>query len=212
MITPMVDIDGSARHTSAEGQMALATGDTALAQEKFAAAGDILLRNVGAVYKAMEKHLLRFLAATQFYKGGHYQRALELVEKIQARLLPKNVHDLLPPFLRDAKQRSLPGYAAGIRTEAHSTLGGETAKRDSGTPPGASICLPPGAHGLHPDHCLRRYWRFPSRIAVFRRCDSGCPIAGLTTCITVPVDGIVSVSGKSSSTRKDAVSPLPHCS
>ena len=96
--------------------MALATGDTALAQEKFAAAGDILLRNVGAVYKAMEKHLLRFLAATQFYKGGHYQRALELVEKIQARLLPKNVHDLLPPFLRDAKQRSLPGYAAGIRT------------------------------------------------------------------------------------------------
>jgi tetratricopeptide (TPR) repeat protein len=115
MITPMVDKDGSATRTSAEGEMALATGDTALAREKFAAAGEILLRNMGAVYKAADKHLLRFLAATQFYKGGHYQRALDLSEKIQARLLPKNVRDLLPPFLRDVKHRSSSGYVVGIR-------------------------------------------------------------------------------------------------
>jgi tetratricopeptide (TPR) repeat protein len=99
---------------AAEGLAALGVGDTALAQQKYAEAGEILLKELGGVYKQADKMLLRFLAATQFYKGGHYQRALEVCKKIETRLLPESVRGLFPPFLNDVKLRAAPGYAAGV--------------------------------------------------------------------------------------------------
>jgi tetratricopeptide (TPR) repeat protein len=53
---------------------------------------------------------LRFLAATQFYKGGHYGKALELASAIEAGKLPAATRRLLPRFLEDVRDRASPGY------------------------------------------------------------------------------------------------------
>src|SRR5262249_14312946 len=58
---------------------------------------------------------LRFLAASQYYHGGHYDKALALGRKIEARLLPDNVRHLLPQFMGDAEDRAQPGYVTRIR-------------------------------------------------------------------------------------------------
>ncbi|AMV29082.1 Tetratricopeptide repeat protein [Gemmata sp. SH-PL17] len=100
---------------AAEGQAALGVGDTALARQKFAEAGAILERDMKAHRGGGEKQFLRFLAATQYYKSGHYQKAQELASKIEARVLPQNVRGLLPQFLKDVKERTSPGYGAGVQ-------------------------------------------------------------------------------------------------
>lgn len=105
---------------AAEALAALGVGDTALARQKYAEAGGILEREMKARHGGGEKQLLRFLAATQYYKGGDYQKAQELAQKIDAGALPKNVRGLLPQFLKDVKLRAAPGYAIGIRRTLHS--------------------------------------------------------------------------------------------
>lgn len=110
-----LNTNGAATLAAAEGLAALGVGDTALARQKYAEAGAILERDMKAHDGGPEKQLLRFLAATQYYKGGDYQKAQELANKIDARALPKNVRGLLPQFLKDVKERVSPGYAAGIR-------------------------------------------------------------------------------------------------
>jgi tetratricopeptide (TPR) repeat protein len=126
-MTPLAqDQTDPATLAAAEGEAALGVGDTALARQKHAEAGAILERQMSAAYKGADKQLLRFLAATQYYRGGHYQKALELANKIQARLLRKDIRALLPQFLRDAKLRSSPGYETGVRKTLHKAwLGGE---------------------------------------------------------------------------------------
>jgi tetratricopeptide (TPR) repeat protein len=99
---------------AAEGLAALGVGDTALARQKYAEAGAILEREMKAHHGGSEKQLLRFLAATQYYKGGDYKKAQELAKKIDARVLPTNVRGLLPQFLKDVKERAAPGYEIGI--------------------------------------------------------------------------------------------------
>src|SRR5262249_51582156 len=99
---------------SAEGFAALGVGDTALARKKHAEAGAILERDMKA-HRGSDKQLLRFLAATQYYKGGDYQKAKELANKIDARALPKHVRGLLPQFLNDVKFRASPNYEIGVR-------------------------------------------------------------------------------------------------
>lgn len=105
---------------AAEGQAALAVGDTALARRKYAEAGAVLEREMKARHGGGEKQLLRFLAASQYYKGGDYRKAAELANKIDARALPGNVRGLLPQFLKDVKRRTAPGYALSIRRAVHS--------------------------------------------------------------------------------------------
>jgi tetratricopeptide (TPR) repeat protein len=100
---------------AAEGLAALGVGDTALARQKYAEAGAILEREMKARHGGGEKQLLRFLAATQYYKGGDYKKAQELANKIDAGALPKNVRGLLPQFLKDVKLRVSPDYPAGVQ-------------------------------------------------------------------------------------------------
>jgi tetratricopeptide (TPR) repeat protein len=111
---PVMTMSGEATLAAAEGLAALGVGDTALARQKYAEAGAILEREMHA-HGGSEKQLLRFLAATQYYKGGDYQKAQELANKIDARALPKNVRGLLPQFLKDVKQRVARGYARNAR-------------------------------------------------------------------------------------------------
>jgi tetratricopeptide (TPR) repeat protein len=100
---------------AAEGQAALGRGDTGLARTKFVEAGEVLLRDLADTYKHADKILLRFLAASQFYKAGEYQRALEQTKKIEARLLPANTRSLLPQFVRDVESRASPDYVVRMR-------------------------------------------------------------------------------------------------
>ena len=61
-------------------------------------------------FKQRDKVLIWFLAATQYYLGGHYNQAAELCRKIEARLLPERVHDIYRNFLKDVRERSKPDY------------------------------------------------------------------------------------------------------
>ena len=114
-----------AMQASAEGQMALVTGDVVLAKAKYAEAGDYLRRDIARLRKAPEKHLQQFLAATQYYKGGHYQRAYDMAKRIEARFLTDHVGELLSQFLKDAKARSSSDYVSRLRTSIGKFLAAE---------------------------------------------------------------------------------------
>jgi tetratricopeptide (TPR) repeat protein len=117
MTLSLVDRDGRSTIAAAEGQAALASGDTPRAREKFAEAGAILEQQLPNARKQAEKHLVRFLAASQYYKGGDYQKALALCNKVEARLLPPQVRPLFPRFQQDVRSRSAPTYDSGVRRE-----------------------------------------------------------------------------------------------
>jgi tetratricopeptide (TPR) repeat protein len=120
MTLPLTNTNSAATLAAAEGQAALGVGDTPLARRKFAEAGGALEREMKIRHGGGEKQLLRFLAATQYYKGGDYKKAQELAEKIDARVLPKNVRALFPQFLKDAHARASPEYARGVRRALYS--------------------------------------------------------------------------------------------
>jgi tetratricopeptide (TPR) repeat protein len=110
-------IDGSGRSTiaAAEGEAALSAGDTPRAREKFVAAGEILEREMRSAGDDEARNLLRFLAATQFCKGGHYGKALELASEIKAGRLPAEPRRLLPRFMEDVRERAAPDYQDRIQ-------------------------------------------------------------------------------------------------
>lgn len=113
--SPSTDQTDPATLAAAEGQAALGRGDTERARGKFTEAGELLLREVAGEYKQSGKSLLRFLAATQFYKGGDYKRAHDLAKKIEARFLPEQCRNLLSDLVRDAASRATPDYTTRVR-------------------------------------------------------------------------------------------------
>jgi tetratricopeptide (TPR) repeat protein len=117
MTLSLIDRDGQATIAAAEGQAALASGDTPRAREKFAEAGAILEKSIGGARRQAEKHLLRFLAASQYYHGGNYRKALDLCKKIEQRLLPRETRPLFPQFLQDVRTRASAGYESRVRRE-----------------------------------------------------------------------------------------------
>lgn len=115
MNATLIDRKGTATRLAAEGSYAIGCGYTTLAAQKYAEAGQELERNLAAARKAPDRHLLRFLAATQYYLGGHYQRAFNLSKYIEARFLSPGTRELLPKFLKDVQERSSPNYKERIR-------------------------------------------------------------------------------------------------
>jgi tetratricopeptide (TPR) repeat protein len=115
MATTSINPSHAASLASAEGFAAIGVGDTALARKKHTEAGEILERDMKAHHRGSEKQLLRFLAATQYYKGGHYQKAQELANKIDPGALSKKHRELLSQFLKDVKQRAAPDYEIRIQ-------------------------------------------------------------------------------------------------
>ncbi len=115
MNATLVDRKGIASRLAAEGSFAIGCGYTTLAAEKYAEAGKELERRLAAARKAPDRHLLRFLAATQYYLGGHYQRAFHLSKHIEARFLSPSSRKLLPKFLKDVRERSSPNYKERMR-------------------------------------------------------------------------------------------------
>ena len=110
MTAAQLDPDGAASRLAAEGNFALGLGDTALAAEKYGRAGRLLLADSRRPQKAAERHLMRFVAATQFYLGGHYGEALKHAKRVDASFLPNFAKPLLVTFLKDAGRRASPSY------------------------------------------------------------------------------------------------------
>jgi tetratricopeptide (TPR) repeat protein len=106
---------GETTQLTLEAEVALRNGDTVRAQELFQEAGKKLERAVRRVRKESEKGFLRFLAATQYYKGGHYQEAGRLCNRIQGRLLSPAIGAAYEPFLQDVRMRCAPDYSARMR-------------------------------------------------------------------------------------------------
>jgi tetratricopeptide (TPR) repeat protein len=161
MTLPGMNMSGAATLAAAEGQRALGAGDTALARQKYAESGANLERDMKAHHGGSEKQLLRFLAATQYYKGGDYAKAQELANRIDVRALPKNVRGLLPQFLKDVKERAAPGYEIGIRR----TLLGLWQQND---PAKSLAVLQEHPYVLHPGHLAFLRAVLCEKIADFR--------------------------------------------
>jgi tetratricopeptide (TPR) repeat protein len=115
-MTQTIDKGSHATVAAANGQAALNRGDTTAASKGFAEAGEILEREMRAAPDEETQHLSSFLAATQYYKGGHYRKARELAGKIKAARLPDNIGKLLPQFVRDVEERAAADYEERIRT------------------------------------------------------------------------------------------------
>ncbi|MDY3557086.1 hypothetical protein R5W24_006273 [Gemmata sp. JC717] len=111
----LIDRDGTASRLAAEGKLALGSGETALAAEKYAQAGAAIERSWASARRSDARNLARFLAATQYYLGGHYGRALKLANRIEARLLPPETRPLLTPFMANVRARAAQGYASEMR-------------------------------------------------------------------------------------------------
>jgi tetratricopeptide (TPR) repeat protein len=112
-----MDHDGRSTIAAAEGQAALAAGDTMRAREKFTEAGAALEKDIARLHRQSEKHFVRFLAATQHYKGGNYPKAAELCRKIEQRMLPPEVRAPFPKFAQDVKDRASARYEPDVRHE-----------------------------------------------------------------------------------------------
>ncbi len=116
MSLPVLDHDGRSTIAAAEAQAALANGDTPRAREKYREAGRLLEAKIASA-RGSDKHLFRFVAATQYYHGGSYQEALKLCRRIELRHLPKEVRHLFPKFFQDVRERAAPDYVRRIRLE-----------------------------------------------------------------------------------------------
>lgn len=101
---------------AAEAQAALIEGDTARAQSLFREAAEELERQISGARKQSEKHMLRFLAASQYYHGGLYPDAQRLCRRVEARLLPTEVRPIFQKFIRDVNERADPGYRDRVRS------------------------------------------------------------------------------------------------
>jgi hypothetical protein len=111
-MTPLgiIDASGEASRAATEGLAAIGTGDTDRAAALLKTAGEILEARSAKTRKPSDKHLIRFLAASQYYHGGHYQRAQELARKIEARRLVGETRALFKKFVRDVRDRSASNY------------------------------------------------------------------------------------------------------
>lgn len=116
MSAELLDRDGKATIAAAEAEAALARGDTPLARRRYAEAGELLERESLSTVKVEDQNLIRFLAATQFYKGGRYRESLELANQIKKDHLPEGVRRLLPKFIRDVQDRASSDYRTRIQT------------------------------------------------------------------------------------------------
>jgi hypothetical protein len=93
-----------------EGNAYLARGETDVVREKHKQAGDLFLSEINNPGCSEEKNFLLFLAFTQYYKGGHYQLAADIIKQIDRKKLDKRYHRSLTQSKKDIKLRNAPNY------------------------------------------------------------------------------------------------------
>lgn len=105
---------------AAEGSRALSEGDTILARQKYTEAGDILKKASEATRKSAAKQHLRFLAASQYFRGGEYAKAIKVCRRVDCGHLPVADQRLFDDFYRTVKARTDPNYLQRLRSTVHS--------------------------------------------------------------------------------------------
>ena len=119
ILTGLSDVSGEATRAAAEAQAALGRGDTERAATFHTTAGEILETRAAKTRKLSDKHLIRFLAASQYYHAGEYQRAQKLLRKIEGRFLVGEAQTLFKKFVRDVRDRSAANYHARLMSALH---------------------------------------------------------------------------------------------
>lgn len=120
MIVSHIDPDALSSHAAAKGFRALCEGDTVLAREKYSEAGKILESGAARIESGPEKNLLRFLAASQYYHGGDYQRAKRIVDRTKPMYLSESDREKFEAFRKDVDERADPEYPLRIRAAVFS--------------------------------------------------------------------------------------------
>jgi hypothetical protein len=110
-----VDPKGDVTRISLEARIALQHGETTSCARLNRQAAEMIESAVSGLKRPSERDHARFLAATHYYEGGHYERAAEVCEKIRESRLPARYRQLYRPFLKQVTERSAPGYAARYR-------------------------------------------------------------------------------------------------
>jgi tetratricopeptide (TPR) repeat protein len=128
MIVSGIRMDEAASRAAGEGQAALTAGDTGRARACFLEAGKRVEDRIELFRKQPEKHLARLLAASQYYQGGDYQKALKLARKVDSGFLTPELRVTFQNFFRDVNERASPDYPDRIRKQ----LLAAWEKKDSG--------------------------------------------------------------------------------
>jgi tetratricopeptide (TPR) repeat protein len=110
-----VDPSGRSSRAAGQGFRALAEGDTVLTRQKYTEAGDILAGRAEAARTSADRHLLRYLAASQYYRAGEYKRALRLTHRVERKYLRPPLQPKLDELRKQVEERADAGYARRIR-------------------------------------------------------------------------------------------------
>ena len=110
-----IDQQGEVTRIGIEARIALQNGDTASCARLYHQAAEIIESAIVDLKKPSERDFARFVAATHYYLGGHYEKAAKVCEKIRESRLPASHRHLYPPFLKHVTARSASGYAARYR-------------------------------------------------------------------------------------------------
>jgi tetratricopeptide (TPR) repeat protein len=102
---------------TAEAEIALRQGDTDRARALYEEAGKRIETAAQAHRKPSDKALDWFIAASQYYRGGLYQKAGQLCNRIQKTLLPSAMRPLYDQFFRDVRERERSDYVERIRKQ-----------------------------------------------------------------------------------------------
>ena len=117
-----LDARSKAAQLASEGNFAIGVGQTTLAAEKYEAAGHTLEREAATTRRANDKHVLMFLAATQYYLGGKFASARKLAARIEGRLLPASNRSMFSRFMKDVQIRSSDNYIPQMRRAYFTTF------------------------------------------------------------------------------------------
>jgi len=161
MSLPVLEQDGRATLAVAEAQSALAAGDTPHARKMYGAAARLLANKI-ATPRQSDKHLFRFLAASQYYHGGLYRKALHLCRRVEQRLLPDEVRHLFPKFFHDVKSRAAPSYEKRVREELLNLLTRQENSRILEKLQEHPYVLQPGILALLRAHACENLGNFPA--------------------------------------------------
>lgn len=112
-----VDPEGIATEASCKVTGCLARGDIREAMQHAICAAQQFEREIPLASSRRDSNFLKFLAATQYYRGGHYALARNLASEIKSKYLDGRSQELLLPFLQDVRYRASEQYRIDVKRQ-----------------------------------------------------------------------------------------------
>lgn len=103
-----------ASRTAIKAGEAYCEGDVPTAVALYKKAGDYLVECVPLQVKAGERDFIRVLAASNYFKGGHYALALRQIERVKKERLKQEFRPVYSKFKASLKERTGKGYGRQI--------------------------------------------------------------------------------------------------